>query len=543
MPNYLALTLGPIHKTITQQRSTRAVFSASYLFSYTMRELLRKLIDLDGGFAERILAPSVQGLDQTATRCGRYGDRLIIRAEDGEREYAQLLDAGQRVLEHLADKLEDASQQFKKGETLPYLQRYLQLYSLHLELPEGEQTITKINAALDQLELFPAFPAGTTEERQPLPDEDHLLRFFSSLQQHFIIEDAFGADQKRFPSLVEIATSGLSRLDGYKKLVTQKVRRQHIDEEADIYQSLHQSEVFRPHLRAYHKYVAIVCADADSLGQYTESISQSGMQPYRELSDQMARFGLAARDAIEAYGGSPVYIGGDDLLFFAPVAAPPSEEQPLATLFDLIKKLDGLFQQHVHSEVPGVKAPTLSYGLSISYHKYPMNEALETAYELLADAKGQPDKNSIAFRLLKHSGQHFGMVLLKQEPTQEQPQPLYAVFQSLMRYTDVEADFINSLAHSIGFFEGFFETLVDDENAIQNLFDNNLDEATHDQQRGFIREVARYVRLAYQHCRAVNTAQPGLYQRSPGAMHRAALSIVYSTLRFVHFVRSQPERL
>ncbi|KAA6314220.1 hypothetical protein EZS27_035130 [termite gut metagenome] len=50
----------------------------------------------------------------------------------------------------------------------------------------------------------------------------------------------------------------------------------------------------------------------------------------------------------------------------------------------------------------------MSYGLSITYYKYPLYEALALARKQLnEEAKNMPDKNAIAWNLRKHSGSSF----------------------------------------------------------------------------------------------------------------------------------------
>ena len=109
-----------------------------------------------------------------------------------------------------------------------------------------------------------------------------------------------------------------------------------------------------------------------------------------------------------------MYVGGDDLLFFAPVAY--HKNGTLKTIFDLLADIDRLFASVMTplATAHEVATPTLSYGVSINYYKFPLNEMRDEAYRLLMyKAKNKaihPAKNCIEFILRKHSGQKLDKV-------------------------------------------------------------------------------------------------------------------------------------
>lgn len=76
------------------------------------------------------------------------------------------------------------------------------------------------------------------------------------------------------------------------------------------------------------------------------------------------------------------------MLFIAPIVS-SSDSQDTKTIFDLLSAIDGLYES-VDTEVGHLGRPlglhtSISYGLSISYYKYPLYEALKSARELLFD--------------------------------------------------------------------------------------------------------------------------------------------------------------
>lgn len=165
----------------------------------------------------------------------------------------------------------------------------------------------------------------------------------------------------------------------------------------------------------------------------------------KSLSESLLNYGSQACEAIKKYGGFPIYAGGDDLLFIAPVVS-SSDLQGTRTIFDLLSAIDGLYQS-VDTEVGHLGRPlglhtSISYGLSISYYKYPLYEALKSARELLFDkAKHVEGKNAIAWCLRKHSGSGFVGSLCKNSE-------VYTSLSELMK-TSVDESTVSAIAHKL----------------------------------------------------------------------------------------------
>lgn len=564
MKTYLAITLGPIFKTLIRQRRTRSIFSASYLFSYIMRELMKQLIEQDADCANNILTPSANFLDHDDYRhigCGIYSDQLIMEGKAGSLETFER--ARGATIEHLLEAFGTESLK-SRG----YLEQYLKIYAIEVEMEPNDQTFKTIKRYLDQVELFENFPIG--------PDEDLLQSFFHQKSGHFIFEDAFSPDSankgERFDTLAEIATRTFARLDSeekrkeYSQIIWEEIVRhilkpqtEETEEEVDqFYEKLEQA--FPEEYRDYHKYIAIVNVDGDSFGNYIASFGGSKEQ-YQTFSDSLFAFVKEANRLIREYGGTPVYIGGDDMLFFAPVACLNAATDQFETIFHLVNTLDKEFFRHFPAEK---HTPTLSYGISISYHKYPMNEALIESYGLLDQAKNKgvhqerkkhPNKNAIAFKILKHSGQFFEAVIAKDKPGEDKrDKTVYQHFLGLLDAHITGNSFINSLTHGMAFFQDILvRLLVEDKDAesVRNLFANNLNEGIHNLNRSFIDAVVEFVIAVFAHQRDLDQKNPKVYQCYDGslsetdkadkrieAIGKDGLAIIYSTLRFIHFIRS-----
>ncbi|MEL6629682.1 MAG: hypothetical protein AAFQ92_29640, partial [Bacteroidota bacterium] len=310
-------------------------------------------------------------------------------------------------------------------------------------------------------------------------------------------------------------------------------------------------------------------ADGDRFGSHIKNLNGDASK-LQDFSSRLFVFNLQAKELIENYGGAPVYIGGDDLLFFAPVAnmLQVDDSRP-KTLFHLINQLDEAFHEAMgEKDAHGNLLPlslSMSYGVSLSYHKYPMNEALKEAADLLfskakdnythASQKAHPEKNVVAFKVLKHSGQFFETIIdkdpLDKAPRDPKDPTLYQHFMGLLDLDIKGENFLNSLTHSMAFFQDLFvELLVKSSNPdpqmIQNLFDNNLNEGIHNQNRAYINQVAAFVIKVFTDLRNKDLQNERIFEPSSGdpedrweSISEKGLSTIYATLRFIHFIRSK----
>lgn len=558
MPNYIAITLGPIYQTLVRQRKTRSVFAASYFFSYTMRTFMAKLLHHQPDLKEHILLPSPEFLDTPDfihPGCGLYPDRLILQAPEAD-AWRAVEKAREEVVDHLVGELQRSKPHLGGNTGKDYLSSYLKIYALQIEAEKGAETINLLNRHLDHLELFENFPYGR--------DDDRLLAFFDQVGGHFLLEDAFGKKKIRFDSLPEIATRALSRIpekaEAYQRIVKTQIQGRFnpdtTDQEEDddaFYEALF--KVFPNELQPYHRYIAVVNVDGDNFGKHIGAMEADSTR-LKDFSKELIRFGREAKDMIEAYGGAPVYIGGDDLLFFAPVVSCyEGNHTETQTIFDLVKRIDALFYQHFPPKKTATGlSPSLSYGISFSYYKYPLNEALAASYELLDMAKDKyahpgkrkhPHKNAIAFKVLKHSGQYFDAVIDKDHSLIAEAagtETVYTLFQHLLKRRRGDQGFINSITYEMAKFQDllrFFliEATPPQPHAVQHLFDNHLNEAIHDLHRDYINQVVHFVQGVFARIRHLHHQQPGTFENNEAASEEA-LRTIYSALRFVDFVRN-----
>ncbi|MEI6139079.1 MAG: type III-B CRISPR-associated protein Cas10/Cmr2 [Mariniphaga sp.] len=430
MNTYFALTIGPIYKTMAMARKlTRELWGASYLFSYLMEQIV-KSPELKG----ELVIPSKS--DDENSKAGLYPDHLILKLTEKGFGYAE----ARQVVEHEWSKIiKEITGDEAYGIQKDFFMDYFQLYSLEISLAEKEDPIKTILPLLDSMELKAAY---VTEYKN-----DHLELFLNNINKWKKFRQVFG-EHHRFPSVLEIAAQDLryAKINYHKNnknsskvfdtIFNSTIRLK--KENDEIFQVNQLKRLFnnpiksilptRPDegFRFHHKYMAVVQADGDNLSQalhalYTMGNTMNKVPAVQEFSKFLMDFGKKATGCITDFGGTPIYMGGDDLLFFAPVKCKGK------TLFHLIRDIDKLFESELKktkticsflddwrdSATNGNRRKevklSISYGISIAYHKFPLKESIETARKLLfEEAKMIKGKDSVSFNVLKHSGQNFG---------------------------------------------------------------------------------------------------------------------------------------
>lgn len=518
--SYIGITIGPIYPTLERIKSTRALFSGSYLFSWLMRELMAEIRGL-GVSDQKILTPSARVPDKEHPEAGYYADRLILDAE--ELSLQTILQARDAVLRKMAAEIA-ADVRVSASSVEAYLMDYLQVYAIAIKLSPNESPFMELNRRLNGLEL---------QRRFPDLDQTWLTTLLNQKKGNFLIEDAFGRKQG-FPSMIEIATRELAQYDHnhYRRAISGELKPKQKQatapipvpegEEVDIASDassderalamLAESQEIRKHIKAYHKYVAVIHADGDGIGNYINGLGGNAAD-FRAFSDQLFEFSQKAREEIVEFGGAPIFIGGDDFLFLAPVAK--RTPTGLNTVFHLVKRLDDLFVKYFKGSE---KKPTLSYGIAFSYYKYPLNEARETSYTLAGKAKDVPGKNAVCFQLRKHSGAVTEAVFSKDADGKE-----FGMFLDLLGNLPDAKIFLSTLIHRLGYHEQTLRYLLEQADADRRVgffLDNNFDEAVHATEKEFFKGLKAYLLE--------------LNRRDP----ETAMVRLNATLRFVHFLRS-----
>lgn len=190
---------------------------------------------------------------------------------------------------------------------------------------------------------------------------------------------------------------------------------------------------------SYNNYFCVVQADGDRMGK---AIASASGEKLKQISAALLNFGNDAVTKIKEYAkhAVPIYAGGDDLLFLAPVVGDDGN------IFDLIKVLDSCYEQV--QKVAGTNT-SMSYGIAISYYECPLYECFEAAHKLLFSV-AKEKRNTVAWSLRKHSGGTFAGKLSKEDSS------LYQAFENIMKVTS-DADTVSAVAHKIRINEGLLE--------------------------------------------------------------------------------------
>lgn len=499
MKNYLAFTIGPIYKTLLKARKTRELWISSFMFSHLMRLLL---IDIEKKNIGKILIPDTNLLKDYLTfhGAGVFNDRCMIELFEGKTfsndDYEELRKNIVKVF----------SGSFGSNPTLLIepLKNYFQLYAVSASIDleklktqeevKARSVIFSLNKMMDDLERQTVYQDkesmvvdtifNNVTEFYPLGFKDNHsdIRVFKDVKKIDRAGKQSNIPVQSLPSLVEICTKQLRiqkkiefdkivdpiLLKGLSYLISEKKEELLDTDDTEIIQTLKKS--FKTEFKTAHKYICIVNADGDSMGQCLGEIGNDWAK-LDKFSRNLTNFSRMSSDIISKYGGHSVYIGGDDLFFLAPVLSTVEDKDQ--TIFDLIKDLDICFNKiWKENSIPDISVQTsMSYGLSITYYKYPLAEAITLSHHLLQDvAKSFPEKNALAVQVMHHSGQFSTTVFDKKASNS------FDEFLALLKDFSNKESFINSVHDRIRSDQSMLNSIgLDDLVDFSGYFNNEYD--------------------------------------------------------------------
>ena len=373
MRKFVGITIGPIYDTIMDASSQAALWFASSMFSDITRRICVELKG-ENGFADAVIySPYFEAEQKQTDGVGKYHDRIFFSTEsdDIHRLEALLQKVKEETVSVLGLRDEDTYAADKQ-----FFKEYLQINYVVVEEEKlkASNCILNISPYLDALELMKTFPAsdiGNPIKRQFLHnmhiEKSVLFEQIEKEKNQFVV---YKNGKKRFRKIDEIAGSGVE--SEFKK----------------------------------SKYFAVVSADADGMGRFLEKLSNEDVQLFSKCCLDYAS---KSAEKIDEFNGMTVYAGGDDLLFLAPVEAGEKN------VFDLCHEIQQVIKECI-AEFADKKSenllPTISFGISIQYVKFPLYEALDNAQRLLRLAKkdaafgdNAKNKDNMVIGLQKHSGQ------------------------------------------------------------------------------------------------------------------------------------------
>ena len=227
-------------------------------------------------------------------------------------------------------------------------------------------------------------------------------------------------------------------------------------------------------------YYAIVTADGDKIGAKIKEKATNNPENIKDLSLNLYNF-FTKNDDIHTitnkqFNGELIYAGGDDILAFLPV------KNGNKTFLDYIHILDERFKEFVGNDV------SLSFGVNIAYYKYPLRNAIQSAFDLLKEAKKDKNiKNRISIKITKHSGQWFKSTLNLEDNR-------YEIYKNIVDgILDNKISLPHSLHHSLKRYEEAIISIYKYENSsIKAMFDTVFNDANDNDKKG-IELVQKYI--------------------------------------------------
>lgn len=494
---YTALTIGPIIKSLGLAHKTRELWTASYFFSSLMEKTISNLHRDDAiviPYPKKGKLIDVLSIDKNLVKsAGIFPDHLLLESKNGL--FEKLKNAVEISLQLL-------HQEFGFSCSVEQLKNYFSTHIIEFEY-EPRMLENKEDNIIFQTSDFLA--NCELQANYIAEDKECLIKMFERIAETSLYKKIFNKNilgTKGFPSILEISTQGLNTSG-----IT--LDDDTIEDEL-IWEKL--KDINKDMLKVHHKYIAIIQADGDSIGEIIKYVAKDGIGSLKEFTAALSSFSLLAAQAIAKYKGIPVYAGGDDLLFFAPVS------NGKENIFQLIEQLDGIFEEQVTKRFSATNPKaSMSYGVSISYYKFPMHEALNTARNLLFIKAKEKPKNAVAVKIQKHSGQVFEAVFHK---------PLDKKFSDLL--SQDKGLVINSLLYGFDRYKVLLKESLDDKTdaQLENFFKNFYNEDIHKKSEDFIDDVKELLKNAY-----INNNKD----------FAKTINQVFSQLQFVKFLNTKKD--
>ena len=393
MSIFVGCTIGPIFETINLARKPLEIWMSSYMYSRVAQIIIQ---ELNKNEEVEILSPHEEiksnkiEMFQGVNGAGIFSDHIIFRADNMSKEEVS------EFFEEAKDKMyEEVSKEITctigAKQNLEKCKNYLmdKIYILEVVKDTTDKEVSKfpIKEIVEELELQDRFPPFLTKETA----DDFLLNFIehNNLKEHSSWIKENNIKPQEFQNIANI--SG------------------------------------KPNL-LLNNYLAIIYSDGDSMGKLSGIFAEKSetQNSYFKLSEFITERAKANIEYVRDYGAMPIYFGGDDMFFIAPIYGknPNSQENKnQISVFQLVENLSKNFDKAwIDAKIPDKEkfkdiVPSLSFGITISHCKYPfryMREDCQNA--LFGTAKNQTwaenrSKNAIAIELRKHSGQQSNLIL------------------------------------------------------------------------------------------------------------------------------------
>jgi len=511
MKSYAGFTIGPIYGVLSSARKTRELWFASYFFSWFMEKSIEQLsknnkIDFLSPFVKEPFEPN-------NSITGKYHDRFILQSYlDKGALFREIQEASNNTLDFFVGLIDTLVKQLRtkyinganKNTVRDILNSYIQRNFVVFDAQtfEPANIVNCINRHLNSMEENRSFDTGIFDKTcficRALPAvieadvwvKDTLerkelcplcfIKYYAHRSNE--VKAKISKNNLRYPTILDIAAVELLTEEVKKQNpifkdyekdyefedIEQAVRKTDSKEEADSLLK-----------KSYSKYFAIIQVDGDSLGKVFDKLTN--FDELESFSKSLFNFANEAEKIITFYKGYPIYIGGDDILAFTPVAF-KGDDGKAKTVIDLAIELSDAYRDIVgknHSET------TLSIGVNIAYYKFPLSLSLKNARKQLFEEAKKDDKNALALLLTKHSGHQIGFKFKFGSNDIKN-------FSELLRKTLAgDVDFPHSLHYNLSRFKTVIVN-IPDKDRLKAFFENNFNEPEHSKYTSDINSVMNY---------------------------------------------------
>ncbi len=483
MGKYLGITVGPIINTMLLTETPSGLWGASYIFSYFVRKLSEELLNQ---FSEDQFISPVMDNNQTLNDIklegkkegiGLYHDRIIVRI-DIDKENDKILN---EVKERIEKVKEELSRNISKAIGLTtnlgvekYIRDYIYCKAVISEVNNGENPILVLGKKLDGLELTYSYVKDE--------NKNYLLSLLEGRDKH---DNSCNSKTLKDSFLFQEEGNEKNRLIKTNYGIEAKDE----DPLVSIEDIIGYNESNNNNQNSYY---AVVYIDGDSLGNAFASMECD--DEIKQFSIDCFKFAVDASKKVHEYGGQIIYAGGDDLLFIAPLVNTRGIEKN-RVIFELINDINNIFNENFSVDI------TLSVGMSIRYHKYPLYSALSSAYEILLRAKNSKRKNGLAIDLMKHSGQSVGINIRELNAVVDDEGSAYGIFLELLKSAlkgeNLDFKILHSAQYKISLHKQLFiNAFANHPMSVKNLF-NNVFKDYEDVGKSASNEVSKFVSHIY----------------------------------------------
>lgn len=502
---YVGITTGPIIETLCLASRPVSLWCASAMFSWLTEDICNKVIDIGGHVISPYYNAKKEDNDHysvTAEGLGKYHDRIIFRIESENTETissnvdeiianAKSALAGAIVSEKLATAVGQSE------ETLnDIIRNYLQVRYVICEKSDEmkKNCILHLSPYLDAAELCPEFYVD--QSLQPIMT---LFEGDNDDKHNELVKLCFGIGKNKFSLLDE---SG------------------NVRDLPSIAASVQKSD------RKIFNYYAVVQADGDNMGRLLQTLNSD--DDVEKFSKICLDYTTEAAKMINAFGGMTIYAGGDDLLFISPL-----ENKNGNTIFQLCSEINAVFQKFF-KEAYEENVPTLSFGISVNYKKFPLYEALNDALEMLHAAKkvkkDDEEKNKTAVRIRKSSGQS----------TKFRYTNGGKIYEKLNNILILQADQIvlHSMLYKIALYRPVLAVALANGKDLEQTFNNLFDSEYHETVKDYIETIRTALAEIYAIVKKDKNKDYSLeiiFDHSMNSEEEIAIDLLYSLLRTARF--------